>query len=134
MSIHSYVRWTQKERFVGAVAPGPEITIDASSEKTSPSPMDLVLIGLCGCTASDVVNILSKKREPFTSVEVRAEAEKAPDPPKVFTKIKLVYRIGGKVSRKAIEDAIKLSVDKYCSVEAMLKKTAEITFEIETFE
>lgn len=134
MSIHSYVRWTEKERFVGAVPPGPEITVDASSEKTSPSPMDLILIGLCGCTASDVINILSKKREPFTSVEVRAEAEKAPDPPRVFTKIKLIYRIGGKVNRKAIDDAIRLSVDKYCSVEAMLKKTADITFEIETFE
>jgi putative redox protein len=130
MTINAYARWTEKEKFVGAVAPGPEIVIDASSERTAPSPMDLVLIGLCSCTAVDVVNILTKKREPFTSVEVAAEAEKAPTSPKVYTKIKLIYRIGGKVNRKSVDDAVRLSVDKYCSVEAMLKKSAEITFEI----
>jgi putative redox protein len=88
-------------------------------------------MALCSCTAVDVVSILRKKREPFTLVEVDAESERAPEPPKVFTKIKLVYRVGGKVSRKAVEDAIRLSMEKYCSVEAMLKQTAEITYAIE---
>lgn len=131
MSISAYAQWTEKDLFIGAVPPGPEIAIDASSEKTAPSPMDLVLIGLCSCTATDVVTILRKKREPFTSVEVAAEAEKATESPKVFTRIKLIYRIGGKVNSKAVDDAVRLSVDKYCSVEAMLKKTADITFEIQ---
>jgi putative redox protein len=63
-------------------------------------------------------------------VEVSAEAEKAPDPPRVFTDIKLQYRVVGKVARKAIEDAIRLSEEKYCSVAAMLNKTARITYEI----
>jgi putative redox protein len=93
--------------------------------------MELVLIGLCGCTGYDVVSILQKKREPFTSLEVRAEAERATEPPTVYTKIKLIYRIGGKVSRKAVEDAVRLSKEKYCSVSAMLAKTATITAEIE---
>ena len=90
-----------------------------------------MLIGLCGCTAIDVVSILRKKREPFTSVEVRAQAERAPEPPTVYTEIKLVYRVGGKVSHKAVEDAVRLSEEKYCSVAAMLNKTAKISYEIE---
>jgi len=95
------------------------------------SPMELVLIGLCGCTGYDVVSILQKKREPFSSLEVRAEAERASNPPSIYTQIKLIYRVGGKVSRKAVEDAVRLSKEKYCSVSAMLDKTATITKEIE---
>jgi putative redox protein len=77
------------------------------------------------------VSILRKKREPFTSVEVSAEAEKAPEPPRVYTAIKLLYRVGGKVTRKSVEDAVRLSEEKYCSVSAMLNKTAKITYQIE---
>jgi putative redox protein len=124
-------KWTDKERFIGTASSGHAMVIDAGAEKTGSGPMELVLMGLCSCTAVDVVNILGKKREPFTSVEVTAESERAPEPPKVFTKIKLVYRVGGKVSRKAVEDAIRLSMDKYCSVEAMINKTAEVTYVIE---
>ncbi len=80
-----------------------------------------------------MVNILGKKREPFTSVEVRAQAEKASESPSVYTEIKLVYRIGGKVTPKAAEDAVRLSEEKYCSVAAMLNKTAKITCVIEYF-
>jgi putative redox protein len=105
--------------------------LDAAKEKTAPSPMELVLIGLCGCTATDVVSILRKKREPFTSLEVRAEAERAAEPPTVYTSIKLTYRVGGQVSKKGMEDAVRLSKEKYCSVSAMLQKTAEITATIE---
>jgi putative redox protein len=124
-------KWTDKERFIGTASSGHAMVIDAGAEKTGSGPMELVLMGLCSCTAVDVVNILGKKREPFTSVEVIAESERAPETPKVFTKIKLVYRVGGKVNRKAVEDAIRLSMDKYCSVEAMIKKTAEVTYVIE---
>jgi putative redox protein len=93
--------------------------------------MELVLIGLCGCTGYDVASILGKKREPFTSLEVRAEGQRAANPPSVYTEIKLVYRVGGSVSHKAVEDAVHLSKEKYCSVSAMLEKTARISFEIE---
>jgi putative redox protein len=100
-------------------------------KKTGNSPMELVLIGLCGCTGYDVASILRKKREPFSSLEVRAVAERAATPPTVYTDIRLIYRVGGNVSHKAVEDAVKLSEEKYCSVSAMLQKTAKITFEIE---
>ena len=125
------VRWTDKERFVGIATSGHAVVVDAAAEKTANSPMELVLIGLCGCTASDVAGILRKKREPFTTLEVSAEGERAEGYPAVYTAIKLKYRVGGKVSRKAVEDAVRLSKEKYCSVSAMLQKTAKIPFEIE---
>ena len=123
--------WTDGERFVGIASSGHAIVVDAAKDKTAPSPMELVLIGLCGCTASDVVGILRKKREPFARLEVSAEAERAPQPPAVYTSIKLRYRVAGKVSRKSVEDAVRLSKEKYCSVSQMLGKTAKITSEIE---
>ena len=129
--VEARAQWTDQERFLGIATSGHAIVIDAATEKTANSPMELVLIGLCACTASDVVSILRKKREPFTSLEVRAQAERAPNPPSVYTEIKLIYRVGGKVSRKAVEDAVRLSKEKYCSVSAMLEKTAKIAVEIE---
>ncbi len=96
-----------------------------------PTPMECVLMSLCGCTAVDVISILTKKREPFTALIVSANAEKAPQPPSVFTRIELIYRVSGAVSRKAMEDAVRLSKEKYCSVSAMLEKTAEIRYTIE---
>jgi putative redox protein len=122
--------WIEKQRFEGVADSGHSIEVDGD-KATGNSPMELVLIGLCGCTGYDVVSILQKKRERFTSLEVRAQAERAADPPSVYTEIKLLYRIGGKVSRKAVEDAVRLSKEKYCSVSAMLAKTAKITAEIE---
>ena len=123
--------WTDEERFIGAASSGHAIVVDAGKEKSGNSPMELVLIGLCGCTASDVVSILRKKRQSFTAVEVRAAGERAPDPPSVYTEIKLIYRIRGKVERKAADGAVRLSKEKYCSVSQMLQKTAKITYEIE---
>jgi putative redox protein len=130
MSITASALWSDKDRFICTSTSGHAIVADAGAEKSANSPVELVLIGLCACTGADVVNILRKKREPFTRIEVDADTERAAQPPKVFTKIKLVYRISGKVNRKSVEDAVRLSMEKYCSVEAMLKKTAEITFEI----
>ena len=123
--------WTDKDRFVGDANSGHAVVIDTGELKTASTPLELVLIGLCGCTASDVVSILRKKREPFTGLEVAAQAERATEHPKVYTNIKLVYRVRGNVSHKAVEDAVRLSKDKYCSVSAMLEKSATIEFEIE---
>jgi putative redox protein len=122
--------WSDNQRFTGIADSGHSIIVDGNKAGGN-SPMELVLIGLCGCTGYDVVSILKKKREPLTGLEVRAEAERAPDPPSVYTSIRLIYRIGGKVSRKAVEDAVRLSEEKYCSVSAMLGKTAKITTAIE---
>src|SRR6202051_2577406 len=121
--------WIEKQRFNGVASSGHSIVVDGDKAAGN-SPMELVLIGLCGCTGYDVASILRKKREPFTSLEVRAVAERAATPPTVYTDIRLIYRVGGNVSHKAVEDAVKLSEEKYCSVSAMLQKTAKITFEI----
>jgi putative redox protein len=123
--------WTDNERFVGSATSRHSLVMDAAKEKTASSPMELVLIALCGCTASDVVGILQKKREPFTGLEVTAHAERATGYPAVYTEIKLIYRVRGEVSQKAMEDAVRLSKEKYCSVSAMLEKTAKITYAIE---
>ncbi|MFZ0285847.1 MAG: OsmC family protein [Terriglobales bacterium] len=125
--------WRQNQEFEGLASSGHSIVMDGD-KKVGNSPMELVLIALCGCTGYDVVSILGKKREAFTSVEVRAEAERASTPPTVYTEIKLVYRVGGKVSHKAVEDAVRLSEEKYCSVAAMLNKTAKISYRIEYVE
>lgn len=130
--VEARVQWLDGERFKGTASSGHEIAIDSDRQRNSaPGPMELVLIGLCACTATDVVNILRKKREPFTSVQVRAQAERAPQPPKVYTAIRVIYTIAGEVTKKAVEDAVRLSETKYCSVSAMLQKTAKITSEIE---
>lgn len=129
--IESKLIWTDHDRFLAEASSKHAVVTDAGKEKTANSPMELVLIGLCGCTASDVVSILRKKREPFTRLEVHARGERAPEPPAVYTEIHLTYRVAGNVSRKAMEDAVRLSEEKYCSVAAMLQKTAKITYEIE---
>lgn len=129
--ISASAQWTDAERFLAQASSGHAIVVDAGDIKSANSPMELVLIGLCGCTASDVVSILRKKRQPFTGVEVTAEAQRADEPPRVYTEIQLVYRISGNVDRKAAEDAVRLSKEKYCSVSQMLQQTARVTYEIE---
>jgi putative redox protein len=129
--IEASVNWTDNERYVGAATSRHSIVMDTAKDKSASSPMELVLIALCGCTASDVVGILRKKREKFLSLEVRAAAERADGFPAIYTAIHLTYIVRGEVSKKAMEDAVKLSKEKYCSVSAMLEKTAKITYTIE---
>jgi putative redox protein len=129
--MHAKLNWTNGQQFVVSASSDHAIVVDADrNTNTASGPMELVLMGLCACTATDVVSILKKKREPFTTLEIRAEAEQAPEPPRVYTKIKLIYIVTGQISRKAMEDAVRLSDEKYCSVAAMLKSTAKITTEI----
>ena len=125
------VIWTDQDHFLGAATSGHALVMDAGAVKTASTPVELVLMALCGCTSSDVVGILRKKREPFSSLEVSAQADRAAEHPKVFTHIKLLYRVRGKVTHKAMEDAVRLSKEKYCSVSAMLEKTATIEAAIE---
>jgi putative redox protein len=124
--------WKQGMLFEGRSGSGHTITFDATAEHAAGlSPMEAVLAALCGCTSVDVVSILEKKREPITGLTVSATAEQAPAPPRIFTQIHLVYRIAGKVSKKAAEDAVALSKTKYCSVSLMLDKAAKINYSIE---
>ena len=93
-------------------------------------PMELVLLGMGGCTAYDVVEILRKRRRPPDSLEIEIQAQRAEDVPKVFTGIHLKYFVKGDgITAKELERAIKLSLEKYCSATRMLSSTAEITFE-----
>jgi len=122
------VTWVEDLRFVGQASSGHAIVVDASAEKLGPSPMELLLIGLAGCTAHDLVTILQKKRQAVTGLEVSARAERAAEPPRVYTAIEVHYVIRGRdLKPKAVEEAIRLSKGKYCSASAMLEKTAQIT-------
>jgi putative redox protein len=126
------VTWKQEMTFDALSHSGHSIIFDGDAAHAhGTSPMEAVLMALCGCTAIDVVSILKKKREPFTGLTVSAVAEQAAEPPKVFTQVKLIYRVSGAVTHKAVEDAVRLSETKYCSVAAMVSKTATIEFSIE---
>lgn len=120
----------EKHQFKATATSGHTIIVDGDKEAGN-SPMELVLIGLCGCTGYDVASILRKKREPFTTLEIRVEADRATGQPSVYTEIRLKYIVGGNVTHKAMEDAVRLSEEKYCSVSAMLSKTATISYQIE---
>jgi putative redox protein len=123
--------WKQDQQYDAESHSGHHVAVDADAAHAGgPGPMELVLMALCSCTAVDVVSILQKKREPFTSLTVSAVAEQSPAPPRVFTHIHLTYHLGGKISPKAAEDAVALSKNKYCSVSKMLEKAAAIDYEI----
>ena len=129
MIAHS--EWKYGEVFEGIAENGNTITIDAdSAHKHGPSPMEAVLMALCACTSVDVVSILQKKRQSLTGLRVTATATQAPAPPRVFTHIGLTYAVRGQLSRKAVEDAVSLSKNKYCSVSKMLEKAATIDYQI----
>ncbi len=125
------VTWQKDQQYDAESNSGHHVTMDAdSAHLAGASPMELVLMALCGCTSVDVVSILHKKREPLTSLTVSAVAEQSTEIPRVFTHIQLTYRIGGNVSPKAAEDAVSLSKNKYCSVSKMLEKSATIDWVI----
>lgn len=124
--------WKQDMLFDGKSESGHIVHFDAApSHAAGLSPMEAVLAALCGCTSMDVVSILKKKREPLEGLLVTASAEQAAEPPRVFTRIHLTYRIRGQVSPKAAEDAVALSKNKYCSVSKMLEKSASVSYSIE---
>lgn len=124
--------WQGEERFSVQSDSGRMVVLDGSPEHAAgPGPMEMVLGALCACTSVDVVSILKKKREPLEGLTVTAQAERAPGSPSVFTHIHLTYKIRGAVSKKAAEDAVSLSKNKYCSVSKMLEKAAAIDYSIE---
>jgi putative redox protein len=127
----AHADWKHDEVFQGTTEDGKSIILDGDSAHAhGASPMQAVLIALCSCTSVDVVNILKKKRQELTALRVNAHAIQAETPPRVFTHIKLTYSVRGRLSRKAVEDAVSLSKNKYCSVSKMLEKSAVIDYEI----
>ncbi len=126
------VRWVGGEEFLATMPSGQAVVIDADRERNSaPGPMDMLLGALGACSSVDVVSILAKKRNKLVSLEIVISGERAKDPPSVWTKIDMVYKLTGELDEKAVCDAIELSQTKYCSVAAMLRKTAEITYRFE---
>jgi putative redox protein len=120
-------------QFVASSGTGHHLLIDDATGNTGAKPIELVAIALAGCTAFDVINILRKKRQQVDGYEVRVEADQSSSPPQVFTQVRIHHEVTGTdVSAQAVEEAIRLSEEKYCSVGAMIKLSAELhtTFEI----
>jgi putative redox protein len=131
--------WVEGRMFVGESGSGHAVVMDGAPEAGGRNlgirPMEMLLIGLAGCSAFDVVHILEKGREPVTGCTVEVESERAETDPKVFTKIHLAFRVTGKkLSPEKAERAVKLSADKYCSASIMLGKTAEVSHSVEVVE
>jgi putative redox protein len=126
------VKWIGEQKFVATSPSGHAINIDSDREVNSaPGPMELVLMALGACTATDIVIVLKKKRQKLDGLEVICSGERAAEPPTVWTKLEIVYRLRGQVDDAAVKRAIELSEEKYCSVAAMLKKTAKISWRYE---
>src|SRR5437870_12982037 len=126
------VRWIEDQKFLSTSPSGHAITIDSDrASNKATGPMELVLLALGACTATDVVIILEKKRQKLESLEVICSGERAAEPPTVWTKLEMLYRLRGQLDEAAVKHAIELSEEKYCSVAAMLKKTATLTYRYE---
>jgi len=133
------VRWTGGMTFLAETGSNHLLTMDGAPEgggrNLAPRPMEVVLAGAGGCTAYDVVVILKKNGQDVTGCEVRLEAERAAADPKVFSRIHYHFTIRGRsLKRKLVEQAVRLTHEKYCSATAMLGKTAEITKDFEILE
>jgi len=126
------VRWIGGKQFVGIDSTQHSVVLSTPDEGVGMKPSELMLVALAACTAVDVVEILTKKRQPLTSLEISTSAEQDSDPPWTFRKIHLHYKLSGVgLTEKAVAQAIELSEEKYCSVAATLRGVAEITYDFE---
>ena len=133
------VRWTEGMTFLAETGSNHVVAMDGAPEgggrNLAPRPMEMVLLGTGGCTAYDVMVILRKSGQDVTGCEVRLASERAETDPKVFTRIHMHFRLRGRgLKPKIVEQAIRLSHEKYCSASIMLGKTAEITEDFEIVE
>ena len=126
------VQWVGKERFIAQSPSGHMVALDSDrTTNGAPGPMELLLIALGACTATDMVLILAKKRQKLESLEVEVSGERSEHPPRVWTKLDILYKLSGVLEETAVRHAVRLSEEKYCSVAAMLGKTAAITSRVE---
>jgi len=137
--IEAKVTYVDGLQFVGEVASGHAIVIDGDKEvggrNTGARPMELLLIGLGGCSGMDVVSILKKKKQEINGVEIKVKGEKADNYPKKFTDIDIEFIVKGRnVSEDAVKRAVELSMEKYCSVKATLEGSAKITWSYKIIE
>ncbi|HJY87833.1 MAG TPA: OsmC family protein [Candidatus Acidoferrales bacterium] len=126
------VEWVGSEQFLALTPSGHAVPFDSDRQSNArPGPMEMLLAALGACTATDVVVILAKKRQRLESLEVLVSGERAAGPPRVWTRLEIVYKLRGQLDEKAVRDAIELSETKYCSVAAMLRQAASISFRYE---
>ncbi len=130
------IKWIENVSFVGESGSGHSVIMDGAPDAGGRNlgfrPMEMLLLGLGGCSAFDVVMILKRGRERVTDCIVEIEAERADTEPKVFTKIAMRYIVTGhELDPRKVERAVNLSADKYCSATAIMNKTAQITHTIE---
>jgi putative redox protein len=130
------VKWVQDVTFIAESGSGHSVVMDgapdAGGRNVGFRPMEMLLIGLGGCSAFDVVMILKRSREPIVDCVVELEAQRATTDPKVFTAIELVYKVTGKnLDLKKVERAVNLSAEKYCSASRMMSATATLTHRVE---
>jgi len=133
------LKWVEERTFLATSGTGHSFVLGSTKgpdgKALQARPMELVLIGMAGCTAYDVIHILEKGRVPIEDMDMSVDAERATTDPKVFTDITVLFRFTGKgLDRGKLERAVTLSAEKYCSASAMIAKTADIKFEVEIIE
>jgi putative redox protein len=129
------VKWIEGKQFIGVDSTHHSVVLSTPDEGIGVKPSDLLLIAVASCSAVDVVEILAKKRMTLTHLEISSSGEQDQDPPWTFRKIHMHYKIGGKnLTEKAVAQAIQLSEEKYCSVAATIRATAQIITDFEILE
>ena len=133
------IKWVENVTFIGETDSGHAVVMDGPPDhggrNLGPRPMEMLLLGLGGCTTFDIIMILKKSRQAVTDCVVEISAARADEEPKVFTKIHIHFIVTGKdLKEKQVERAVSLSAEKYCSASIMLGKTAEITHDFEIVE
>lgn len=128
------VQWVEKSAFAARSESNHWIMMDSTfngGDGAAPSPIEYVLMGLGGCTGIDLVSILQKMRQDVTGIRMEISGERAQEHPRVFAKVHVKYQVRGRnLSQERVKAAIELSDEEYCSIGAMLKKTAEYTYEV----
>ncbi len=126
------VKWVSGKQFIGIDSTNHSVVLSTPEDGTGIKPSELLLISLASCSAIDVIEILEKKRMPLTTLEINVSGEQDQDPPWTYRKIDILYRISGKgITEKALDQAIKLSEEKYCSVAATIRATCQINTKFE---
>jgi putative redox protein len=120
-------QWAGNMGFIGKNQSGGSVQMGTINDQPGVSPMEMLLLGVAGCTGVDIVHILGKKRIKLDQLEVRVRGKRAENYPQVYTEIEIEYLLWAEnLDPKAVEQAIQLSEDKYCSASAMMSKTAEV--------
>ena len=126
------VKWIGEQKFLATGPSGHAVPFDSDRESNkAPGAMEMVLMALGACTATDMVVILEKKRQNLRSLEVLCSGDRATEPPTVWVRLEVVFRLRGSLDEDAVKHAMRLTKEKYCSVAAMLRKTAEFSWRYE---